>query len=183
MEKKQCCWVLTGPTASGKTGLSIRLAHEMNCEIVCMDSMQIYRGMDIGTAKPTREEMQGIPHHMIDVAEPEEDFSVSRYCEMAAPIVDDILRRGKTAVIAGGTGLYMDSLIRGNAFAPFPSTGVRERLEHQADAEGMAARVTEMEAQGCDINYTVLSGGNHTYTWTVAYTIEGIRDWLFAQVK
>ena len=61
MEKKQCCWVLTGPTASGKTGLSIRLAHEMNCEIVCMDSMQIYRGMDIGTAKPTREEMDGIP--------------------------------------------------------------------------------------------------------------------------
>ena len=95
--------------------------------------------MDIGTAKPTVDEMQGIPHHMIDVAEPDEDFSVSRYCRLASPIVDDIVARGKTAIIAGGTGLYMDSLIRGNAFAPFPATGVREKLEAQADAEGMEA--------------------------------------------
>lgn len=73
------------------------------------------------------------------MAEPDEDFSVSRYCCLAAPIVDDILARGKTAIIAGGTGLYMDSLIRGNAFAPFPATGVREKLEAQADAEGMEA--------------------------------------------
>ena len=101
--------------------------------------MQVYRRMNIGTAKPTSEEMQGIPHYMLDVAEPWEDFSVSRYCELATPIVEDILSRGKTAIIAGGTGLYMDSLIRGNAFAPFPSTGVRERLEAQADAEGMEA--------------------------------------------
>ena len=99
--------------------------------------MQIYKRMDIGTAKPTPEEMQGIPHHMIDVAEPEEDFSVSRYCAQAAPIVDDILSRGKTAIIAGGTGLYMDSLIQGNDFAPFPSTGVRERLEQEAEAQGI----------------------------------------------
>ena len=99
--------------------------------------MQVYKRMDIGTAKPTMEEMQGIPHHMIDVAEPDEDFSVSRYCCLATPIVDDIVARGKTAIIAGGTGLYMDSLMRGNAFAPFPSTGVREKLEAQADSEGM----------------------------------------------
>ena len=128
---------IAGPTASGKTALAVELAKELNGEVVSCDSMQVYRRMDIGTAKPTKEEMQGIVHHMIDVAEPDEDFSVSRYCEMAAPIVDDILARGKTAVIAGGTGLYMDSLIRGNAFAPFPATGVRERLEAQADAEGM----------------------------------------------
>ena len=128
---------IAGPTASGKTALAVELAKELNGEVVSCDSMQVYRRMDIGTAKPTREEMQGIVHHMIDVAEPDEDFSVSRYCEMAAPIVDDILARGKTAIIAGGTGLYMDSLIRGNAFAPFPATGVRERLEAQADAEGM----------------------------------------------
>ena len=128
---------IAGPTASGKTTLAVELAKELNGEVVSCDSMQVYRRMDIGTAKPTLEEMQGIVHHMIDVAEPDEDFSVSRYCEMAAPIVDDILARGKTAVIAGGTGLYMDSLIRGNAFAPFPATGVRERLEAQADAEGM----------------------------------------------
>ena len=137
---------IAGPTASGKTALAATLAKELNGEVVSCDSMQVYRRMDIGTAKPTLEEMQGIPHHMIDVAEPWEDFSVSRYCEMAAPIVDDIISRGKTAVIAGGTGLYMDSLIRGNAFAPFPATGVRERLEAQADADGMEAMLSHLRA-------------------------------------
>ena len=128
---------IAGPTASGKTALAVELAKDLSGEVVSCDSMQVYKRMDIGTAKPTEEEMQGIPHHMIDVAEPDEDFSVSRYCCLAAPIVDNIVARGKTAIIAGGTGLYMDSLIRGNAFAPFPSTGVRERLETQADSEGM----------------------------------------------
>lgn len=137
---------IAGPTASGKTALAVELAKRTNGEVVSCDSMQLYRRMDIGTAKPTIEEMQGIPHHMLDVAEPWEDFSVSRYCDMAAPIVDDILARGKTAIIAGGTGLYMDSLIRGNAFAPFPSTGVRERLEQRADAEGMEAILAELRS-------------------------------------
>ena len=137
---------IAGPTASGKTALAATLAKELNGEVVSCDSMQVYKRMDIGTAKPTLEEMQGIPHHMIDVAEPWEDFSVSRYCEMAAPIVDDIISRGKTAVIAGGTGLYMDALIRGNAFAPFPATGVRERLEAQANAEGMEAMLSRLRA-------------------------------------
>ena len=130
---------IAGPTASGKSALAVELAKEYHGEVVSCDSMQVYRRMDIGTAKPTREEMQGIPHHMIDVAEPDEDFSVSRYCRLAAPIVDDIVSRGKTAIIVGGTGLYMDSLIRGNDFAPFPSTGQRERLEAQADTVGMDA--------------------------------------------
>ena len=128
---------IAGPTASGKSALAVELAKEYHGEVVSCDSMQVYRRMDIGTAKPTREEMQGIPHHMIDVAEPDEDFSVSRYCRLATPIVDDIVSRGKTAIIVGGTGLYMDSLIRGNDFAPFPSTGQRERLEAQADTVGM----------------------------------------------
>ena len=122
---------IAGPTASGKTSLSIALAKELDAEIVSCDSMQVYRRMDIGTAKPSPEEREGIPHHMLDVAEPAEDFSVSRYCEMATPIVDSILAKGKTCIIVGGTGLYMDSLIRGNAFAPFPSTGMREKLEAQ----------------------------------------------------
>ncbi len=122
---------IAGPTASGKTALSIALARELSGEIVSCDSMQVYRRMDIGTAKPTVAERSGILHHMIDVAEPDEDFSVSRYCAMAAPIVDGILAQGKTAIIVGGTGLYMDSLIRGNDFAPFPSTGMREKLEQQ----------------------------------------------------
>ena len=128
---------LAGPTASGKTALAVELAKALNGEVVSCDSMQVYKHMDVGTAKPTLDEMQGIPHHMIDVADPREDYSVSRYCREAAPIVENIVARGKTAIIAGGTGLYMDSLIRGNDFAPFPSTGVRERLEKQADAEGL----------------------------------------------
>ena len=130
---------LAGPTASGKTALAVALAQALNGEVVSCDSMQVYKFMDIGTAKPTLDEMGGVPHHMIDVADPREDYSVSRYCKDATPIVEDIVSRGKTAIIAGGTGLYMDSLIRGNDFAPFPSTGVRERLERQADAEGLEA--------------------------------------------
>ena len=130
---------IAGPTASGKTALAVELAKELHGEVVSCDSMQVYRRMDIGTAKPTLEERQGIVHHMLDVAEPWEDFSVSRYCALAGPIVDDIVARGKTAIIAGGTGLYMDSLIKGNDFAPFPSTGMREKLERQADEVGMEA--------------------------------------------
>ena len=137
---------IAGPTASGKTALAVELAKQFHGEVVSCDSMQIYKHMDIGTAKPTLDEMQGIPHHMIDVAEPDEDFSVSRYCEMATPIVDDILSRGKTAIIAGGTGLYMDSLIRGNDFAPFPATGHRQRLEEKLNAIGLDAMIAELSA-------------------------------------
>ena len=128
---------VAGPTASGKTALAVELAKEFNGEVVSCDSMYVYKRMNIGTAKPTVEEMQGIVHHMIDVAEPDEDFSVSRYCQMAAPIVDDIVARGKTAIIAGGTGLYMDSLIKGNDFADFPSTGYRQELEKRVEEEGV----------------------------------------------
>lgn len=135
---------IAGPTASGKTALAVELAKELNGEVVSCDSMQVYKRMDIGTAKPSAEEMQGIPHHMLDVAQAWEDFSVSRYCAQAAPIVDDIIARGRTAIIAGGTGLYMDSLIRGNAFAPFPSTGVREALEKRAEAEGTQSLLSEL---------------------------------------
>ena len=128
---------IAGPTASGKTALAIALAKLYDGEVVSCDSMQIYKGMDIGTAKPTMEERQGIVHHLLDVAEPWEDFSVSRYCALATAAVEDIVARGKTAIIAGGTGLYMDSLIKGNDFAPFPSTGMREKLEQQADEKGL----------------------------------------------
>ena len=136
---------IAGPTASGKTALSILLAKEMDGEIVSCDSMQVYKDMDIGTAKPTPEEQQGIPHHMLSVAEPWEDFSVSRYCAMADPIVEDILRRGKSPIIVGGTGLYMDALIRGNAFAPCPSTGRREELEALAASQGIEAVIERLQ--------------------------------------
>ena len=128
---------VAGPTASGKTALAVELAKRYDGEVISCDSMQIYRRMDIGTAKPTAQEMQGIPHHMLDVADPWEDFSVSRYCEMAGPILEDILARGKTAIVAGGTGLYMDHLMKGTQFAPFPSTGRREELEARAHREGI----------------------------------------------
>ena len=137
---------IAGPTASGKTALAVELAKELNAEVVSCDSMYVYKRMNIGTAKPTVEEMQGIVHHMIDVAEPWEDFSVSKYCDMAAPIVDDIVARGKTAIIAGGTGLYMDSLIKGNEFAPVPATGVREQLEARAEKVGFDAMLEELRA-------------------------------------
>ncbi len=137
---------IAGPTASGKTALAVALAKELGGEVVSCDSMQVYKYMDIGTAKPTKEEMDGIPHHMIDVAEPLEDFSVSKYCAMAAPIVDGIVARGKTAIIAGGTGLYLDSLIKGNDFAPFPATGVREKLEAQAAEVGFEAMLSQLRS-------------------------------------
>ena len=137
---------IAGPTASGKTALSIALAKELDAEVVSCDSMQVYRRMDIGTAKPTLEEREGIIHHMLDVAEPDEDFSVSRYCNMASPIIDDILARGKTAIIVGGTGLYMDNLIKGTDFAPFPSTGVRERLESEP-IEDVYARLQTIDPE------------------------------------
>ena len=140
--KKLIC--ISGPTASGKTALSIALAKELGGEIVSCDSMQVYKRMDIGTAKPTAEEIENIPHYMLSVAEPWEDFSVGKYCEMATPIVDDILARGKTAIIVGGTGLYMDALIRGNAFAPCPSTGCREKLEKLAEDEGIEAVIAQL---------------------------------------
>ena len=136
---------IAGPTASGKTALSIQLAKELGGEIVSCDSMQVYKDMDIGTAKPTLEEQEGIPHHMLSVAEPWEDFSVSRYCAMADPIVEDILRRGKSPIIVGGTGLYMDALIRGNAFAPCPSTGRREELEALAASQGIEAVIEKLQ--------------------------------------
>jgi len=137
---------IAGPTASGKTSLAVELAKFTNGEVVSCDSMQIYKRMTIGTAKPVPEEMDGIVHHMIDVCEPDADFSVSKYSEMATPIVEDIVRRGKTAIIAGGTGLYMDSLIRGNDFAPFPATGQRQRLEEKLSQVGLDAMLAELTA-------------------------------------
>ena len=135
---------VVGPTASGKTALAIELAKLLDGEVISCDSMQIYRRMDIGTAKPTAEEMQGIRHHMIDICEPTEDFSVSRYTEMATPILEDVLRRGKTAIIAGGTGLYVDSLIRGNHFVDVPATGHRQVLEARVEAEGVEPLLAEL---------------------------------------
>ena len=129
--------VIVGPTASGKTRMAVELAQRHNGEVISADSMQIYRTMNIGTAKPTQEEMGGIPHHMIDVADPEEDFSVARYVEMAARCVDNVLARGKLPIVAGGTGLYIDSLLSGRTFAPFsPDSALRGELERELAEKG-----------------------------------------------
>jgi len=137
--------VITGPTASGKTALAVELALERNGEVVSADSMQVYRRMDIGTAKPTSEEMRGVPHHMLDVADPEEDFSAARYVELAAECVDGILSRGRLPILAGGTGLYIDSLISGRVFAAAPPDGaLRGELEDRYRAEGGEAMLAEL---------------------------------------
>mgnify|MGYP002527585357 CR=1 FL=1 len=147
MEKIVC---VAGPTASGKTKLAVELAKAYDGEVLSCDSMQIYRGMAIGTAAPTLEEMQGVVHHMIGVADPGEDFSVGKYVELAEPVLQDILSRGKTCVVCGGTGLYADSLLLGRSFAPCPSTGMRETLEAEARQSGiepLLARLKEVDPE------------------------------------
>ena len=143
--------VVAGPTASGKTALGIALAKDFNGEIVSADSMQIYRGMDIGTAKASLAEREGIPHHMLDVAEPWEDYSVARYVEQAEACCRDILRRGKLPILVGGTGLYIDSLISGRDFAAVDSDqGLREALAAEYDAlggEAMHRRLQELDPE------------------------------------
>ena len=142
---RNTCWVLTGPTASGKTALSIRLSKEHDCEIVCMDSMQIYKRMNIGTAKPTMEEMAGIPHHMLDVAEPDENFSVARYQEMAEECIADIHARGKRALLVGGTGLYLRALRQPMAMGDVSGDDdIRAELEAIAAQEGGKQRIHDM---------------------------------------
>lgn len=129
--------VISGPTAVGKTALGIQVARALDGEILSADSMQIYRRMDIGTAKPSESEKGGIPHHMLDIAEPQEPWSVARWTEAAVEAVEGIFSRGKLPVFVGGSGLYMDSLLRGLDFSAIPgSSGVRERLSAEYDRLG-----------------------------------------------
>ena len=143
--------VITGPTASGKTALGVALARRFGGEVVSADSMQIYRGMDIGTAKPTPEEMQGVPHHMIDIADPTENYSVSRYAEEASACVDDILARAKLPIVVGGTGLYIDSLIAGRTFADGTAdTALRQELSERYDeigGEGLLGELRKVDPE------------------------------------
>ena len=131
---------VVGPTASGKTKMAVALARRFCGEVVSVDSMQIYRGMTIGTAAPTAEEMEGVPHHMIAVADPAEQWSAARFCQAADACIQDILSRGKLPVLAGGTGLYLDALIRGDDFAPGSQGGeVRLRLQRELREQGPEA--------------------------------------------
>ena len=131
---------VVGPTASGKTKMAVALARRFGGEVVSVDSMQIYRGMTIGTAAPTAAEMEGVPHHMVAVADPAESWSVARFCQAADGCIQDILSRGKLPVLAGGTGLYLDALIRGDDFAPGSQGGeIRLRLQRELREQGPEA--------------------------------------------
>ena len=139
--------VVAGPTASGKTATSIVLAEEYGGEIVSADSMQVYRGMDIGTAKATADEQSRCPHHMLDVAEPEENYSVSLYVQSAQKVCDDIISRGKLPIVVGGTGLYIDSLLRGGDFAPIEEDkALRHELETEYDSLGGEVMLQKLSA-------------------------------------
>ena len=137
---------VVGPTACGKTTLGVLLAKKFGGEVVSVDSMQIYRGMTIGTAAPTEAEMDGVPHHMIAVAEPEEQWSAAKYTEMALPIIDDIIARGKLPVLVGGTGLWLDALVKGHGFAGGHAGGeVRKQLQQRLEQEGIEPLLAELE--------------------------------------
>ena len=143
MSGKLVCVV--GPTACGKTRLGVLLAQRYGGEVVSCDSMQLYRGMVIGTAAPTAEETEGVPHHMVGVADPAEPYSVARYAEEAGACADDILARGRQPIVVGGTGLYLDALLAGHGFAAGQTGGaVRRELEERLAAEGAEALLAEL---------------------------------------
>ena len=129
LSTKKKILAISGPTAVGKTALAIRVAEELGGEIISCDSMQIYKGMDIGTAKPTRDELARVPHHMIDVVSPDRDFSCAEYKAMATEAVEDIISRGKLPIFCGGTGLYLESVLYNGGFSQAPADKeIRERL-------------------------------------------------------
>ena len=137
-DKRPKVIIIAGPTASGKTALAINLARSLSGEIINADSMQVYRGMDIGTAKPTREERRGIPHHLLDVVNPDEDFNAAIYRHMALPLVAEICSRGKTCFVVGGTGLYIRGLTGGLMECPSSDPDLRERLRMECEIHGTA---------------------------------------------
>ena len=130
---------LTGPTASGKTAIGVALARRLDAEIVAVDSMTLYRGMDIGTAKPADAERGGIPHHLIDVLDPWQAASVAEYRRWALAVVEDIERRGKRVLFVGGTPMYLKALLRGLFQGPGADSALRLRLEREAEEGGTKA--------------------------------------------
>ncbi len=129
--------VIFGPTASGKSDLAVKVAKEVGGEIVTADSMQVYKRMNIGTAKPTQEEMAGIVHHMIDVCEPDENYSLAKYVEDAGDVIEKVWQKGKIPVLAGGTGLYIDTLINGTVLSETNTDeAYRETLYEEAKQKG-----------------------------------------------
>lgn len=128
-----------GPTAAGKTALSIDLAQQIDGEIISVDSALVYRGMDIGTAKPTLEERQGVAHHLIDICDPAETYSASEFRSDATALIDDILKRHRTPILIGGTMLYFKALLEGMSALPESDASIRQQLQAELDSHGLAA--------------------------------------------
>jgi tRNA dimethylallyltransferase len=142
------CWFLTGATAVGKTAVGLALAKRLGAEIISLDSMAIYRGMDIGTAKPTPAQRAEVPHHLIDIVDPADEFSVAQYVDAAAAVVADLRDRGKKVLFVGGTPLYLKSLLRGLFEGPPADWTLREQIEEELEQVGEAAlyeRLTQLD--------------------------------------
>ena len=133
------CWFLTGPTASGKTSIATPLAARINAEIVSLDSMAVYRGMDIGTAKPTEQDRQRVPHHLVDVMDPNQEFSIAEYLAAAESTVANLRARGKAVLFVGGTPLYLKALLRGMSAGPAPDWEFRKEVKQELEQHGQAA--------------------------------------------
>lgn len=144
--KKPLVAVVLGPTASGKTSLGIEIAEHFGGEIVSADSMQIYENMDIATAKPTEKELSRVRHHLIGFVPAGESFSVARYKERAVETIDGILSSGKLPIVVGGTGLYIDTLIKNTEFFDYKESDIRERLEERCENEGIETLYSELKS-------------------------------------
>jgi tRNA dimethylallyltransferase len=140
------CWFLTGPTASGKTNLSLALAQELNAEIISLDSMAIYRGMDIGTAKPSLAERAVVPHHLIDLRDPHEEFSVAQYRDLVTQLVQELLAVGKTPLFVGGTPLYLKALLRGFFHGPPADWNFRNEQAARAQSQGLDQLYAQLQS-------------------------------------
>jgi len=150
MSSRPKIMIVTGPTAAGKSEFGVTLAKKIDSEVISADSMQVYKNMDIGTAKLAKEEMQGVSHHLIDFISPLDDYSVARYVADASACISDIIKRGKQPIIVGGTGLYIDSLIKGRDFMERGNDHLRKELENEfniAGGEAMLKKLHDVDAE------------------------------------
>ena len=163
MDKKIPLVIVAGATASGKTSLGIELAKKFNGEVISCDSMQIYENLDIGTAKPTKEEMGEIRHHMIDIVPPTQSFSVQQYCSLARGIIEDIYKRGKLPIMVGGTGLYADNTVYATTFsAPKRDEKISTELACYAETHGNEALFEILESFGLSDFIDVIHSQYHS---------------------